>query len=147
MAALEQWIKWEPITGLSPKYYIESISDNRNGFTILLSEADYKNTVKVTFETLVLSYRNTNESFRLSTIDFIYDNYGAAFCGQWTFFKVVNSAYVLWLSEQSYTIAESVPPIHFSFLAVDSIIDVVATCEPKVEFITDNLGKTVNRLK
>lgn len=35
--------------------------------------------------------------------------------------------------DQSYGIAESEPLIHFSFLAVDSIVDVIAAYEPKIK--------------
>lgn len=142
MAPAEQWVKWEPIKGLSKKYYIDSVIDNFDGFNILLSDEADQHQIKVTFETLVLSYRNTDESFRLSTTGFIHENYGKTFCTEWTFFKVIHSPYVQWLSEQSYGIAESVlPPIHFSFLAINSILDVIATCEPTFEFIKKDSKK------
>jgi hypothetical protein len=133
MTISEQWIKWEPIKNLAPKYYIDSISDNIDEFSITLSDADNKNKIKVTFETLVLSYRSTNESFRLSIIKYL-DECNIEY-SKWTFFKIINSTYIQWLSEQSYGIIESIPPTHFSFVAGDSIVDVIAVYEPKVDFI------------
>lgn len=132
----EQWVRWRPIEGLSSKYYIELIEDNFNGFKIVLSDAnDEKNKINVIFESSVHAYRSTDESFRQSTINIINEVYGIQFYSEWTFFKVVDSEYIQWLSAQSYSIAESEPLIHFSFLAVDSIVDVIAAYEPKIELL------------
>lgn len=73
--------------------------------------------------------------FRQSTINDLDARYGMEFYSEWTFFKVVNSEYMQWLSKQSYSIVGSEPLIHFSFLAVDSIVDVIATYGPKVEVL------------
>lgn len=130
----ENWERWEPISGLSSKYYVESLSDSIEGFRILLSDAydEYKK-VEVLFEDSVHAYRSTDESFRQSVINKIDERYGTEFYSEWTFFKVTNSEYIQWLSEQSYGIAESLT--HFSILAGDSIVDVIAAYEPKIAII------------
>ena len=118
---------------MSSKYYIESISDSINGFRIVLSDAnDESKRVEVLFEESVHAYRSTDESFRQSTINNLDGRYGTEFFRDNTFFKVTNSEYIHWLSLQSYGIAESETIFHFSFLAVDSIVDVIAAYEPKV---------------
>ncbi len=132
----EQWVKWKPVNDLSPKYYIESMADGFDGFIIVLSDAsDEKKKVKVIFEDSVHAYRSTDESFRQNTINVLNEIYGLQFYSKWTLFKVVDSEYMQWLSEQSYSIVDSQPLIHFSFLAVDSIVDVIAAYEPKVELL------------
>jgi len=70
-----------------------------------------------------------------SVINKIDERYGTEFYAEWTFFKVTNSEYIQWLSEQSYGIAESESLIHFSILAGDSIVDVIAAYEPKITII------------
>ncbi len=133
----EKWIRWEPISNLSAKYYIDSISDNIKEFKIVLSEyRDKKKKVQVIFKNSVDAYRSTDESFRLGTIYNLGDQYGKKFYAEWTFFKVINSTYILWISEQSFGITDSLSFIHFSFIAEDSILDVVTTYEPRVELIT-----------
>ncbi|GAC43779.1 hypothetical protein [Paenibacillus popilliae] len=130
----ENWERWEPVSGLSSKYYIKSLSDSIEGFKLFLFDAnDEKKKVEVVFEDSVHAYRSTDESFRQSTINTINERYGTEFYAEWTFFKVTNSGYIRWLSEQSYGIAESEPLIHFSILAGDSIVDVIAAYEPKIK--------------
>jgi hypothetical protein len=129
----ENWERWEPISDLSSKYYIESISDSIKGFSVLLSDANDENKkVEVLFEDSVHAYRSTDESFRQITINSIDERYGTKFYAECTFFKVTNSEYIQWLSGQSYGIADSESLLHFSFLAVDSIVDVIAAYEPKI---------------
>ena len=134
---LGKWIKWEPIEGLSSKYYINSILDGLEGLIVVLSDANDENKkVKVVFEDSVHTYRSTDESFRQSTINDLDEIYGTQFYSDWTFFKVTNSEYMQWLSAQSYSIIDSEPLIHFIFLAVDSVVDIIATYEPKVELFS-----------
>lgn len=132
----EQWVKWEPIKGLFQKYYIESILDSINGFEIVLFEGhDKKEKVHVVFENSIDAYKCSEEGFRLKTIWELGDKYGKDFYGDWTFFKVINSRYLQWLSEESVGMYDSLSFIHFSFLVADSVLDVVTTYEPKVKII------------
>lgn len=127
----EQWEKWEPVTELASKYFIDSISDDVNCFRIILCESkNEKKKVEVVFEDSVYAYRSTYESFRNKTINTLEEQYGASFYTDWTFFKVNRSKYIHWLSEQSYGISSAQSLIHFCLLAVDSIVDVISTTEP-----------------
>lgn len=129
----EIWHRWEIGSEFSSKYYIESISDSINGFRILFSDATNESKkVEVLFEDSVHAYRSTDESFRQSTINDIDERYGTEFYQNYTFFKVTNSEYIFWISHQSYGIAEAESLYHFSFLAVDSVLDVIAAYEPKI---------------
>lgn len=137
----EQWVKWEPINGLSAKYYIDSVSDSLKGFQIVLSDShDEKQKILITFKNSVDAYRNTDETYRTNTISTLDEEYGTNFYGDWTFFKVMDSSYLKWLSEESCTISDSRNLKHFSFVAVNSILDVVTNYEPLVECLDTTTG-------
>jgi hypothetical protein len=129
----EVWKRWEVENDLISKYYIESVTDNIEGLRIVLSDAtDESKKVEILFEDSVHVYRSTDESFRQSTINKLDEHYGAEFYRNRTFFIVTNSEYIQWLSLQSYGISDSEPVYHFSILAVDSVVDVIAAYEPKI---------------
>jgi hypothetical protein len=133
---LEQWKRWYPVGDLAAKYYVDSISDTIEGFTILLLDANNKNKrLQILFEDSIYAYRSTDETFRHSLIVDLSDRYGADFYGKWTFFKVTNSLYIKWLSEQSCGISDTRNLIHFSLIAADSIVDVIDVAEPTITLI------------
>ncbi len=64
--------------------------------------------------------------------------FDATFLNGWTFFKVDNSNYVKWLSEQSHGISNHLSCTqHFSILGVDCVFDIIAGYEPKVGLINE----------
>ena len=129
----EKWAKWLPIEGLSMKYYVDEISDCMEGFVIKLSDSmDESKKIKVIFGDSVWAYRSTDESLRQETINLLDKKYGAEFYAEYTFFKVTDSEYIKWIEAQSYKIFDSKTLIHFSIIAVDSIVDVIATYEPEI---------------
>ena len=137
----EQWIRWEPIPELENKYYIDSLIDTIERFEILLvdTKTGYKK-VRVVFEYGVDAYRCTGEQFRLKLIGRLNEKYGIDFYAKWTFFKVENSFYFEWLSEESDELSDPFfdgKALHFSFITDDYVLDVISFHEPKVEFIKD----------
>lgn len=133
---MDQLVEWQPITGLEQKYCLESISDGRKGLKILLSAyADEKKQVQIIFEDSVDSYRCTDESLRLTSLSEFHAQLGDNFYKPWTFYRVNNSAYLKWLSEQSHGIYEPEFFKHFLLLTSNEVIDIIATYEPKVELI------------
>ncbi|MFA6066404.1 MAG: hypothetical protein WC707_04470 [Candidatus Babeliaceae bacterium] len=137
---IEQWIRWEPIEGLEKKYCIHSIEDTLEGFSVLLSNIHNKEQkIRIIFENSVDAYRNTHENFRSSLKYALSLKYGDTFYGSWTFFKVTNSLYIQWLFEQSFGTSDSLNFIHFSFIATNSILDIVTNYEPKIELIETEL--------
>jgi hypothetical protein len=128
----EKIIKWEPIQDLSKEYYIELITDDLNIFCInMLEVKNPKNGIKVIFKDSVEAYRSTDESFR-SKLFFDLDKICENDVDSWTFFKVINSEYLKWLSSQSYGWIDSFNCIHFLFITYDFVLDVVANCEPEI---------------
>ena len=134
----EKWSRWEPITNLARKYYIDSVSEDRTGFKIVLSSSENENQkIKIVFKNSVEAYKKTDETLRHRIVCELSDNYGDEFYVNWTFFKVTNSNYLAWLSEQSYTISDTRHLTHFTILAVDSILDIVNVEEPQIEHISE----------
>jgi len=131
------WTKWEPAEGLHNKYTIASIVSSIDGFEILLYEDGLygKKGLKIIFENQVDSHRDTNESLMGETIEELNNQPVKLNYSQWTFFKVTNSEYIKWLRKQSSGVADGRPFIHFCFVDDDSILDVIACYEPKVEYI------------
>ena len=132
----EQWSKWEPITNLSKKYYVESISESiADGFKIILiDDKNPEKKVLISWPNSVDAYRSTYESFTLLTLHKLDERYGKQFY-DWTFFKIENSEYLNWVSEQSYGITESLNFKHFCIYGTESMVDIIANYEPEVSLI------------
>ena len=129
----ELWERWEPKTNISQKYYVDSILDNINGLKIILSDSENEDSkIEIIFDDSVHAYRSTDESYRQKAINYIDEKYGTKFYSEWTLFTLTNSEYLEWISNQSFGIADSEEVIHFSIVAVDSIIDIIAAYEPKI---------------
>ncbi|MFC6332757.1 hypothetical protein ACFP56_09000 [Paenibacillus septentrionalis] len=129
----EKWVYMDIEQELNVKYYIDSINDNTEGLSIMLSEVnDESLRVKVFFEHSVHAYRSTDESYRSNTINYLQDSYGLNFYKERTFFVITDSEYIRWLSQQSQGISDLEQVSHYSFLAVNSIVDVIAAYEPKI---------------
>lgn len=132
----EQWVHWEPASGLSPKYCIESILDNLEAFKIVLcDEHDSRKKIYMIFKGFVGSYKWTDETFKLGTISFLNKQYGMKFYSGWTFFKVINSKYMQLISEESCSISDSRNLMHFVIIESNSILDIIASSDPKIEFV------------
>ena len=134
----EEWVRWEPVPDLASRYYIDSVHNDSNGFTIVLSEDRIvTNKVYVRFKDWVNSYRQTDETFRAYLIHKLHEKYGVAFYSQWSFFKVHNSSYISWLSAESSTISDNFELIHFVVFDPNNVIDIIAGYEPTIEFVSD----------
>lgn len=134
---MEKWIKWEPAKNLSGKYEIIKIVHTPNIFYITLFDIDNNKKIKIVFRHSIDTYRITYETFRCNTISYLHEQYGPDFYSRWTFFKITNSKYLKWLSEESCTISDSMPFTHFCILTSETLVDIVTGYEPKVEFFTE----------
>jgi hypothetical protein len=134
---LEQWERWEPISNLKKKYYIDDIIDTINGLSIIVSEEeDEGKKIHIYFKRNAYAYTVVDETFRMKLIDILSEKYGSQFYGRWTFFKVKNSPYLRWISEQSYKISESRHLTHFCLISVDSVMDIISSYEPEFILMT-----------
>jgi hypothetical protein len=134
----EQWKQWKPVQGLANKYYIDAVLDEHKGLIIWFSEL-YSREKKVclTFKGSVQAYRLTDESYELALHDILGAKYGSAFYGKWTFFTIENSLYMKWLSEQSGGSREIYMCTHFSYLASNVVLDVIAHADPHIIFVDE----------
>jgi hypothetical protein len=132
----EQWIRWEPIEGLAETYNITAVKHTADRLYIMLTEPDSQEKgIHVIFENSMVSYRETDESFVLTTIADLDSQYGTTFYSQWTFFRVTNSTYIKWFLKQSQQTMNIKGLMHFVLFEPDLLVDVIATREPRVEMI------------
>ncbi|MBI9052076.1 MAG: hypothetical protein JEZ00_21860 [Anaerolineaceae bacterium] len=131
----EQWIKWEPIQGLSRHYYVDLIIDSFDGFFVVLTDAENENKkIEIKFLDSVKAYRSTDEVYRIHLVSTLRETHGEEFINEWALFKVKNSDYKKWLTKQSYDFFDSDTTTHFSIIGGESIVDIIANYDPIVEF-------------
>ena len=130
---MAEWAHWEPIKGLSGKYYIDFLMMSTDGLIIKLSQGEQK--IEIIFDEHVDAFRYTNESFCFKIFGDLSEQYGDDFYVGRSFFKVINSEYLAWLSEQSCTWSDQFPFMHFCIFGGDKVVDVLARYEPKVMIV------------
>lgn len=132
----EKWVRWTPCQNLAAKYDIDRVCNDIKSLEILLT--DYYNQqdkIIVAFKDSVYSFRSCDESLRVADFADLSSKYGNDFYGNWTFFKIENSSYAKWLSNQSYEFFKKENFIHFVFMGMNSVLDVVAAHEPLIKKI------------
>jgi hypothetical protein len=136
MTMKEEWVRWEPIEGLTGKYDIKSLCTDTNSLIITLYSCTSKEKHKIEFKftSFVNAYRETNESFRINLFHELSKKYAGNFYGDWTFFKVVNSEYIAWLIQDSCAHA-ALKMIHFCLMGYDSVVDIITCHTPLVRII------------
>lgn len=123
----------DPLPNLPLSYNIDEISQTGKNVKLLLSFIEDKNKKLVLlFEDSAVFYRRTNESFWLWP-DINTDGqqetiYGLAMI-------IANSPIIQELSEESFGTVRPDMLTHFLFFDLDTITEVIATAEPKVEWI------------
>lgn len=133
----EKWVQWKPLENLANKYSVKLMTMSMRDFKILLIDTDADTPdVSIVFSYPINTFRNSEEAFRLQTIGYLNENYGGDFYSTWSLFKVENSEYLKWLSEQSGGLSDFYKMIHFCIITDDEIFDFVASDEPKVEFVS-----------
>lgn len=132
----EEWSRWIPNEQVSARYSLDMIIENNDGLTIqLLDDHNENMQMRLEFRYAADAYRSTYETFRAELIHYLDQKYGTVFYSEWTFFKVQNSSYIQWFSEQSGGISDFSPYTHFSILLMDSVIDILSLQEPKIELL------------
>ncbi len=136
----EKWIKWDPFSGLSGSYYIESIKESSEGLEIILADSginaeNKKNKIVMKFSCRVTSYRSTDEASRVSLFESLSKQHGTDFYAKWKFFKVENSEYLDWLSKESCEYTDFLNLKHYVIIDDDSLLDIASMCDPDFEII------------
>ncbi len=119
---------------ISGNYLIKSINDDIGKFTITLTSDQGKHNVRVIFHESIDISRGTKLSYRKDALDELIRRYGKKFFSEWPFFKVTNSAFIQWLSNESHELVGYTDGLtHFVFLGSNYIVDVIEGYEPKIE--------------
>ena len=127
----EKWEVWEPVQAVGDDYAILDVRDTNNGFILdLLNRSDNKKSLRIRYSA-VWAYRSTYESFRQKTTHEVCQKYGSDFFAGKTFFKIKDSMYLKWLSEESYEITDDLSITHFVFFDSEEIVDVISGSEPE----------------
>lgn len=130
---MEKWNRWQPLETMVGKYYVDFLILSENALIIKLSNGEQK--IEIIFDESIDAFRYTDESFYFKIFGDLSERYGDDFYVGWSFFKVTNSDYLKWLSEQSCSLTNEFSFIHFCIFGGDKVIDVLARYEPKVKFI------------
>jgi len=140
----EKLIKWEPIKNLEKIYEIKDITFIDLDMTInLFSKKDKKFKMMIYFEGIVFAYRyvqlNLYKSFEKNVTSVKNNN---CINTNWPFFKVLNSSYLKWLSEESCTLSDMHGLTHFIVMDTESSVEVLYAGDPEISFLqVDSLGE------
>jgi hypothetical protein len=132
----EHWSYWKPLEKLEALYRLETVIDKMTSLSILLLEKDSDKKLLLEFDSSLIGYRQSDETYRSSLIHSLANVYGDNFLSQWSFFKVTHSAYVAWLSDESEGIYNSAQVHHFVIMDDLLVIDIVAQGHPTCSFIS-----------
>ena len=137
----ELWIKW----GLSPwikerkNYLIRSFVNNSSGLMLCIThyfrDDDNPGELLLSFKEPVIFYQRTRVEFCEKLKNDAYVAYPDA-CAQLTFFKVINSRLVAHVQNNSQRANPNVALIHFAITEADSIVHIVVTHEPAIEWVS-----------
>jgi hypothetical protein len=121
---LEKLIRWEPTSGIAPvPYKIGDIERSQNELSFFLYQStNTQPNICVIFKKWVWAYRYTK-----TLLHHCHET--------WPFFKVDNSSYLQWLSEQSGGLSNNPRLKHFSFITPSTLLDVIDSREPKIELL------------
>ena len=132
------WKVWVPLEEekIKGNYYIQSVEDTLDGLKVVMESEldDFK--VRITFSDYVWSYRNTNESYCWQIFSELSDKHGDDFYKDWAFFKIENSEYLKWISNNSAKIYDDGGAEHFVIKGLEQVVDIINDEEPKIEIVS-----------
>lgn len=132
MGKIENWIKWHPIENLSENYFIETMYMEDGNLIVNLFCSRTNNRLTFIFKN-ILAYRSVEEGYRLTIPNYFTQDTGQNLYGCWTFFKVCNSNYVQWLTEQVSHKINLSQVIHFGIASANCIVDIITCNEPIIK--------------
>ena len=131
----EKWNIWSPSDLITEDYFVETIAYTRKGIFVLLISLDKKkDIIKLNFYCGVVLYRVCDEGVRLNLYENLMDAHGKDFMAKNKYFIVENSNLIKWVEEESGYL-DLFDLKHFVLTNEDSLFDVVAQSNPKIELI------------
>lgn len=132
----EIWHRWEPIkSGLIDNYYIDHVDDGMDGFKVLLMQENTGQYLELYFIESVWAYRSTEIGMRSDLFYWLSKEYGDDFYDKWAFFRVEQSSYIKWISNECSSTIAGINLIHFVIKGLDSVLDIIASEYPEIRFI------------
>lgn len=130
MVQNEKWVTWEPAEEARGKFSLQSIKQHKNSLSLSFSSENNvaNSTLQLTFSNSIYFYSRTEETACLEMLSNFIAEYGYKMYYN-TFFQIHHSSLV----EEIKGIDKSslnTPLFHFSFIEINSIIDVIASALP-----------------
>jgi hypothetical protein len=144
---------WQPLRNIEGAYWFEFVVDSRefikNGnctkisriikFRLRNDTQENKN-IDIIFNDIA-SYRITNESYDRDSVDVIENEKELKSKGVWGFYTIENSSFIAFIEGQTGIPSTIYNFKHYRIITIDDYIDIIASCEPKVELFVD--GKAI----
>ena len=139
----EKIYAWKPIEGLEDSTFtIYSATFDLNGLKIILyKDSNPKKNIFINFSDIE-AYRITEECSSMHLLEgpvIPYEGYISPKEEKkqfaWSFFKVENSEYLKWASQQCNALSKDLKLIHYAIWDELWAIDVLSSAEPDVEFV------------
>jgi hypothetical protein len=120
---------WTPVADVPRLMHCRALHDDYEMFRVLLHSGNASDAVlRILFEQ-VISYRRTDESFRLKTLHGLD---GRLPC---SLMVVEPSSFIAWLLEESSGVLDGRPLVHYVIMSSNECIDVVSEIPPRVEWL------------
>jgi len=133
----EEWKRWIPHPNITGSHYIEEICGSKNDLTLKLCNVEgSKQLVRLIFKGVVLGYQSIDEFYCCRILPDLGRRYGSDFYVRWPFFEIINSSYLPWVTDRSGFADNTKSLRHFVIYTGDDVIDIVASSEPEVKFIS-----------
>ncbi len=139
---MNQWVIWKPADEVAKKYRLESLTTEMELPDVLLTEVgNNKKKLLLNFEYRVFSYRKTKLCANSHIVQKLNEQHGLAFAAEWSFFKVGNSSYAQWVSDQSYNFIPFDHLIHFAIITEDALLEFVSGGEPEISHVDELIAE------
>jgi hypothetical protein len=133
------WIHWNPIKEMNDDFYIDSYNQNFKGLLIELSGKIEKNKkLRIFFRGSYVISMVTNETFRTRLGEHFRKNRNTSGL-KGPLFKVEDSEYMRYLSEESYSFTDAYEFKHYFIEDEEWNFDVASIASPQIELFIDEV--------
>jgi len=127
----EQWLKWEPLSGITPTLYLKKLKYEQNILTLEAQDKPNTNTPIFTiYFNDFLTARTMFEEDKLSN-SYDYDKtivqrnkQNSPYCN-WSLFRVEKSHYIEWFVQQNVGINQDISIVHYLIFTLHNLIEVL----------------------
>ena len=134
----ELWSYWVPANIEQSDYNIDSLCENGLNFIIILINYEKKDhEMHITFKK-ARCFRRTNELYTVARMRMAYQQQTREFFLKRQSYKIINSEYLQWASQQSDGISDSAQLEHYVVFTDDIVLDILCANEPAITFVDRN---------